>query len=374
MAGETLSPNMSMPVPGVGITDGPQYATDLNLCLGILDSHDHTPGNGVQITPNGLDINSDLSMQSNNLTLARSLRMTAQTSPIAGASDLGCLYVSGVDLYYNDENGNQIRMTASGGVAGTPGSIANLVSPAAANYVSDSSTFVFQSDSGGPTAANLDGASLILRNLTANSYGLTLSPPTLTSNYTITLPTLPASTKFLSISNTGNIGATWAVDSSTIEIASNVVQVKDAGITRPKLSALGQQLSSSSSTFSTASSSFTSVTNLTVTITTTGRPVQLALLCSSGLTNASVSVSVSAGTNALGYLKFARDAAEISSMQFGSINVTAGAYTAYAPATAFSHIDPVAAGTYTYTVEVRRDANSSNIFVTNCSLMAYEIG
>src|SRR4051812_48303414 len=98
------SPNMSMPVPVVGDEAGPQYAIDINACLSILDSHTHAPGSGVQITPSAININSDLPINTHNLTGIRSSRYTAQTSPLALAADLDCVYVSGVDLYYNDGN------------------------------------------------------------------------------------------------------------------------------------------------------------------------------------------------------------------------------------------------------------------------------
>ncbi len=209
MPGETYSPNMNLVLPGVGVTAGPQYATDLNASLTIIDAHTHSPGSGAQITPAGLNINADLPMAVNNLIEARSARFSAQSSPLALASDLGCVYVSGVDLYYNDSSGNQVRLTQSGAVAGTPGSIANLVSPASASYVALSSSFVFQS--GATTAGNLDGASVILRNLTPSSYGMTLSPPTLSADVTVTLPAVPAATSFMSINSSGNIAASIPV-------------------------------------------------------------------------------------------------------------------------------------------------------------------
>ena len=49
------------------------------------------------------------------------------------------------------------------------------------------------------------------------------------------------------------------------------------GIDRPSLPAVGQQVSTSCANFTTTSATFVDVTNLTVTITTTGRPVVLLL-------------------------------------------------------------------------------------------------
>lgn len=63
------------------------------------------------------------------------------------------------------------------------------------------------------------------------------------------------------------------VDSSTIEISSDTLQVKNAGITRIKQASVGEIISASCGTFSTTSSLSVNITNLSVTIVTTGRPV-----------------------------------------------------------------------------------------------------
>lgn len=201
----TLTPNMSLPVPGVGTESGPQYATDINSCLSIVDAHDHTPGSGVQITPSAIDINADLLLNGNNLTTARSLRLSAQSAVLNLATDLGCLYEVGVDLYYNDGLGNHVRITQSGAVSGTPGSISNLVAPASASYSAGSKTFTWQSDA--LTPANLDAGSVIIRNVLASSEGVTVSVPSpLAASYTMTLPTAPpASTLPMSMSSSGAI-------------------------------------------------------------------------------------------------------------------------------------------------------------------------
>lgn len=236
MAGETTSTNMNMPIPGVGVTSGPTYATDLNNSLTIIDQHDHSPGKGVPVTPAGLSISTDLPFNSNNATLLRSARFSPQSAVLSGASDIGCIYEVGVDLYYNDGSGNHVRITQSGGVAGSPGSIAGLTSPASATYVSASQTFVFQSAANTP--ANLDGGYLNLRNNVANSNALTLSPPaSMASNMTITLPSLPASQKIVTLDNAGTMSAPWSVDNSTIVVASNLLGVPASGIGTTQLGA-----------------------------------------------------------------------------------------------------------------------------------------
>lgn len=250
---------MNLPVPVVGVDPGPDWATQINNCLALIDSHTHVTGQGVAITPSGLDINADLSFAGNNLTLVRSARLQNQATTLSGVSDLNCVYSSGTngDLYYNDGSGNKIRLTQSGSIVGTTGSISGLVSPASATYVPASQTFVWQSAAN--TAANLDCGSVIFRNITASSYGLTLAPPSsLGLNYTITLPAIPAvSGNFLTIDTSGNISsnvkidgttllntsntiavqASQLVDNSTTSSSGNLISVKSGGITSTQLAA-----------------------------------------------------------------------------------------------------------------------------------------
>lgn len=194
---------MNLPVPIVSVETGPQFATDINNCMSLLDQHNHTSGYGVPIPTSGLNINADLPFGNNDAITLRSSRYTAQSSPLGVATDIGCTYVSGVDLYYNDVSGNQIRMTQSGGVAGTSGSIASLAAPASATYVSANSTFVWQSAVNTP--ATMDFGSAILRNISASSKGLTLNPPSaMATNYSLTLPSLPAATSFVTLDTSGN--------------------------------------------------------------------------------------------------------------------------------------------------------------------------
>jgi microcystin-dependent protein len=224
MATNTISPNMSLVIPVVGQEVGPTWAFDLNASLNILDGHTHLPGSGVQITPDAMNINSDLPLNQNNLITARSARFTAQTSPLALATDRASIYVSGADLYYNDTSGNQVRITQSGNVAGTPGSIANLVSPASAAFVAGNQTFVFQSAANTP--GNVDGGAFIFRNLTANSKGVTVLPPSsLSADYSLTLPTIPASQKIMTLDASGNMSAPYSLDNTSIQQTSGVINV-----------------------------------------------------------------------------------------------------------------------------------------------------
>jgi len=223
MANTTPSPNMNMPVPNVGIDPSPQWASDINACLSVIDGHNHSLGTGVQISPSGLNINADLPFLSNNATLLRSVRFAAQSGAISGPADLGCLYEAGVDLYYNDGSGNQIRITQAGSVTGSSGTITGLPSgTASAAYAAG--TFTFQSATN--TAATIDAGSYIFRNLTASSHGVTVSPPnSLGSDYNLILPSIPGVTSLMTLDNSGNMAAVTTVDGTTVIISSNMIEV-----------------------------------------------------------------------------------------------------------------------------------------------------
>lgn len=225
MSDFNLSSNMNLPIPVVGVAPGPEYATNVNNALTLVDQHDHSPGYGVPITPAGMDINVALNFSLNGAQNVAYVNLTPQITP----PSVGSIYESGVDLYYIDGLGNEIQITANGAVAGTPGSIANLVAPASASYVAGSSSFVWQSDTN--IAADMDFGAAIMRNLSPNStFALTLQPPTLSNNYSITLPTLPLASKIMTIGATGIISAVTDVDNSTIQISSNNIGIKNSGV------------------------------------------------------------------------------------------------------------------------------------------------
>ena len=243
MPNVTFSPNMTLGIPGVGLDPGPDWANVLNNnFLSIVDQHDHSQGKGVPVTPSGLNINADLTFANNDATNVRSVRLFAQNSPLAGAApDLGCIYRSGVDLYYNDGNGNQVRLTQSGAVSGSAGTITGLPSgTASAAYAAAQGNFIFEQATA--TAANIDAGTLIVRYpgsypTPSGNYISLQAPATLATGYALTLPTaLPASSgALLTASNAGAVSYT-NVDNSTLSIAAGVLKVPTKGITTTQIS------------------------------------------------------------------------------------------------------------------------------------------
>lgn len=226
------STNMNLTVPIAGVTLGPNWANEIAASLVTIDVHDHSAGKGVPVTPSGLNINADLSFGGNNANSVRTVRFSNPNSQPSGSSDVNCVYAFGGNLYYNN-GGFAVQVTNGHSVAGTPGSIAGLSSPASATYVALSQSFVWQSDANTP--ANTDGASVILRNLSANSKGLTLSPPAaMAADYSITLPPLPASATSLVTMNTSGAQATAQPD-STMAISGSTIGVAPGGISQTQI-------------------------------------------------------------------------------------------------------------------------------------------
>lgn len=147
-------------------------------------------------------------------------------------------------------------------------------------------------------------------------------------------------------------------------------------ISKPQLSSLNQQISSSSGAFSTSSATFTAVTNLSVTITSYGRPIFIGLI-SDGSTNVA---SVSGSTNSISdniygiSLRFLRGTTDIADLQASAVLTTATTNNQiFVPVTSFSHIDPIVAGTYTYTVKITTVDGTGLSRVSWAKLIAYEM-
>lgn len=424
--GETASPNMGFPIPAVGVTTGPQWASDVNQSLLVIDSHDHSSGNGVQVSPSGLNINSDLTFQSNNATNLRSSRFFP--FPTTGdfdatASDLGALYEIGVDLYYVDGSGNIIRITQSGSVSGSAGTITGLPSgTASASYSSGSGTFVFQQATS--TAANIDAATYVLRYpgsypSLAGNYIALQAPASLATAYSFTLPaTSPATSGSLLTASTAGLISYSLVDNSTLQLSGSTLLVKSGGITATQIAnatitgakiaaatitgsniaaatvtgsniaaatitgsniangtvtranqvvAVGQQLSSSGSETIT-DTSYNDVTNLTVTITTTGRPVILAAM---GNSSAVSSIRLSSnGVDQAFFWQILRDSTVVAGDAYHNTSAT---NPVYLPCSSISALDPVGAGTYTYKVQAKVSNAAASMVFSGVIFYAYEL-
>ncbi len=206
MSNTIISPYMNMPVPVPSQEPGPDWANDIVADLSIVDSHDHTPGRGVPLTPDSLNINADLPMNGYDLTGAGAVTFTSKVAALT--SLLESLQVVGVDLYYIDGSGNSVRITQSGSVTGASGTITGLPSgTASASY--SGGTFTWQSATNTP--ATMDMGPAIIRSTAASSKGVTLSAQTAqAANYNIFWPLVAPAVNQIPISDaSGNLSWTY---------------------------------------------------------------------------------------------------------------------------------------------------------------------
>jgi hypothetical protein len=373
VANFNLTPEMALPNPIPGVDPGPDYALNLQTALNIIDGHNHASGSGVQINPNGIDINAALPFNGNPATLLGYLGISPQGTGIATPIN-DSLYCSGVDLYFQDGNGNAVRITSGGTVNATSSGISS--GTALATFVS---SILVVTQSAGVGAA-IDAATYILRYngsypSPSGNYILLSAPSSLATGYQITFPAItPGTSGAFLTSNTSGVlsytnvdGSTLAWSSGTISVAAlgvNTAQLANGAVTQPKRAALGQQVSSSSGAFSTSTaSSYVAVTNLSVTITTTGRPVYIGLQAdgTSNLSFVGTSFSVA-------YLQIQRDGTDI-----GNYNIISGGSPAqYAPGFPPLIDTGATSGAHTYTAYVH-NAGSGGTSVNYVVLFVYEL-
>lgn len=112
--------------------------------------------------------------------------------------------------------------------------------------------------------------------------------------------------------------------------------------------------------------SWIDVTNLSITITTTGRPVYLMLVSGVNTTSPTAGIGEN-GNGQIGYFAFNRGGSVLVDHQ-----ITVGTGPSYVPCSALQHVDVVSAGTYTYKVQMQTSV-VSNVQVVNCQLVAFEL-
>lgn len=378
MALNYTTANMSLIIPVPGEETGPTWATDINTSLTIVDGHTHSPGSGVQITPSGLNINADLNFQTtNNAVALRSVRFTTQSTPLSRTTDVGVLYESGSDLYYNDGSGNQIRLTQGGAVAGSVGTITGLPSgTASAAYVSGTGTFLFQQATS--TAANLDIGSIAVRYpgsypTPTGNYIQLEAPAALASGYTLSLPPLPvANNTFLTSSTAGAISAAVALDNASLVLTTNTINVPNGGITLTKLAAPNLLYGINSVGASTSSGSYVDVTGATATITTVGRPVMITMFAQDPTGGAKFLINRSGGTTEVtAYFRILRGVTDIGGHFIGAQGNAGGTERIDIALGQLVWIDVPAAGTYTYKLQIR-SGTTTQLILTTGAISVYE--
>lgn len=184
----------------------------------------------------------------------------------------------------------------------------------------------------------------------------------------------------------------WSVNTlkqqevGTTQIADNAIttaKITNNAITQAKRAALGQQISASSGTYSsTSSGTDLDVTNLSVTITTTGRPVWLGIIHDGSINTPIIGLNQNNPSNVTAAVtdtefRFVRGTTVVARLQCSigvGLSVANVDYVySYWPPSSFQHIDIPSAGTYTYKVQVNFGATNSTFSCQRVQLVAFEL-
>lgn len=140
--------------------------------------------------------------------------------------------------------------------------------------------------------------------------------------------------------------------------AVNTDQLAANAVTRPKMAAVGQQVSASCGLYIFSSTSYVTPTNLSVSLTTTGRPVMLLLVAASDADGSVIQ------SNDYLIARFVRDSTGLGEMYLHRFG-----FNRHENLIGF---DVPSAGTYTYTFQIKVPAGTSS-GIYRYSLVAYEL-
>lgn len=371
MADTTTTPNMNLIIPTVGVDPGPGWANNINASLTSVDRHNHSVGYGVQINPSGIDVSSDLPFNGNNATTVRTVNFLSQLAVLSGAADIGCIYVVGNELYYNDELGDQVQITNGGSVNAGAGSIAGLPSGSASASFSGG-TFSWRSATNTPAVMNM--GPIVTGAQIASPKTVEISASSSQSaNYVLTLPlALPGATSIMNVDASGNMGIV-APDNATFGLNSGVYKVLDGGVgtsqladesvTQVKLATLPAGISQITSV-SIGTTTYSQVTGLAPEVDALGtRPVLV--IFGASQTDAGVGTITSTVANALS-MAIKRNGTIIQEIK---MSVDAGFFI---PWTVVDLTPSAGVNEYTLFAKVG-NGSGQNVTFNFCSLFAYEL-
>lgn len=234
-----------LPVPGPNGQVGPTWAQNINDAFTALDQHNHAPGSGSQITPAGINVNSDMDFKQFNMLNVKSLRLYSQTATLSGTGDKSCVYVVSGNLYFNNSAGTAVQITSGGAInVGALGTITGDYSSSGATVSYTNSTKVYSFLTATSTiAAKIVCSDISIYEGVASGQSVTLKTPTgLGSSYVLVFPTvLPASTLPLLIDSSGNMSLTTIGSSQISDNSVITSKILDANVTLAKLAAAVQQ-------------------------------------------------------------------------------------------------------------------------------------
>lgn len=102
--------NLNLPVPTV--TNGPQWANEVNDSFDTVDAHDHTPGKGAPIPSQALNITDDLEFNNNGATELSKTQFQNKPAVDAGLLNAGSLQVINGDIWFVNGGGAAVQVTS----------------------------------------------------------------------------------------------------------------------------------------------------------------------------------------------------------------------------------------------------------------------
>lgn len=114
---------LGLDLPVVSTTPGPTWATKVNQAFDVLDAHDHSSGKGTPVITSGLNINANLTFNSNKAFSLLSSQYINNTATLTGSSNALSVFVKSGDLYYTNTGGTAIQITAGGALVSSPGAV-----------------------------------------------------------------------------------------------------------------------------------------------------------------------------------------------------------------------------------------------------------
>lgn len=174
-----ITPFMNLTLPTVSVTLGPQWATELNNALAVVDEHDHSSGKGTQIKTAGLNINADLSFNDFRAFGLLSTKFSEQLATLSGASNALSLFAYNGNLYWVSGAGSPVQLTAGGSIIPTPSAVETMdystvssdlvINPAASLVVLAVDTTALRTITLPSAAAVSAGRIYIVKDATGNS-------------------------------------------------------------------------------------------------------------------------------------------------------------------------------------------------------------
>ena len=166
--------------------------------------------------------------------------------------------------------------------------------------------------------------------------------------------------------------AAYVVPNNSVSTA----KIQDNAVTKPKLAALGMVSGTQTTGYSNSTSSVTDVPGLSVSLTTTGRPVFIGLTTKDNNQGAIIAETLSTNS-VLTAIFLLRDASSFARQNFGiTATATTGNLRNYAPCSSIFTLDFPASGTHTYSVQATGNStggSTGTIYLQNCSIYAYEL-